>query len=54
MEVRCSLCGRAETIEKWSEAHERMRRGGGPYVCQTCQQRVQHEARDAVRRPKPV
>jgi len=56
MEVRCSLCGRPENIEKWSAAHERLRQGGSgaPYVCEACQRRVQRDALQSGRSPRPL
>jgi len=48
------MCGRAETVEKWSAQYERQRQGGGTYLCDTCQQRVQRESLQQARRPKPL
>ncbi len=54
MEVRCSICGRADTVEKWAAEHERQRRGSGAYVCESCQRRVQRDSLEATRQRKPL
>ena len=54
MEVRCSICGRPETVEKWSEAHERLRQSSGSYVCEACKRRVQRDALQSSRTPRPL
>ncbi|MDA8346137.1 MAG: DUF2197 domain-containing protein [Thermaerobacter sp.] len=54
MEVRCSICGRADTLEKWEAEHERQRQGSGPYVCEACQRRVQQESLQATKLQKPL
>ena len=55
MQVRCSICGRAETVEKWAADHERMRQGGsGTFVCDSCQRRVQQDSLQATKERKPL
>ncbi len=54
MEVRCSICGRGETVQKWSGEHEPMRQAEGIFVCDSCRQRVQQESLQATRIQKPI
>ncbi len=54
MEVRCSICGRAETVEKWAAEHDRRRQGSGVYVCDGCQRRVQQESLQQTKFPRPL
>lgn len=54
VEVRCALCGHAETVEKWSADHERLRQGIGTYVCDSCQRRVQRESLQQTQGRRPL
>ena len=55
MEVRCSLCGRREEISKIHKDYQRL--AANPqalYICARCSRKVQFEATEEQKVPKPI
>lgn len=55
MEVRCTLCGRREELTKIHKDYQRLAANPkGLYICARCSQRVQFEATEEQKPPKPI
>lgn len=55
MEVRCTLCGRREELTKIHKDYQRLAANPkGLYICARCSQRVQFEATEEQKTPKPI
>ncbi|MGB9887560.1 MAG: DUF2197 domain-containing protein [Moorellales bacterium] len=55
MEVRCSLCGRREEITKIHKDYQKLAANPGtPYICSRCSRKVQYEAVEEQKVPKPI
>lgn len=55
VEVRCALCGRKEELTKVHKDYQRL--AANPqslYICARCSQRVQFEALEEQKSPKPI
>jgi uncharacterized protein YlaI len=47
MEVRCTVCGAVQHVEKWQEEYEKLRERQDqtePYICEACQERIRRDA----------
>jgi uncharacterized protein YlaI len=55
LEVRCSLCGRRETISDVHKDYEKITKNPKSiYICDVCLSKVQHEAGDSSKPKKPI
>jgi uncharacterized protein YlaI len=50
VEVRCTVCGAVQDVEKWQEEYEKAREHPTePFICETCRERIRREAQKEVR-----
>jgi len=55
VEVRCSLCGRREEITKIHKDYQKLAANPqAPYICSRCSWKVQYEAVEEQKVPKPI
>lgn len=47
IELRCQVCGKVEKVAKWRQEYEEVQGGKvPPYICSSCQTRIQAELRN--------
>jgi uncharacterized protein YlaI len=51
---RCLICGKPETIETTEEKPRRGKRNKRPFICEICKAKVQYEAKEGQKLPKPI
>lgn len=50
MDVKCSVCGTLERVEKWQDTYEKLREEAlEAYICERCQARIRHDAQKETR-----
>jgi uncharacterized protein YlaI len=55
VEVRCSVCGRREELTRIHKDYQRlMANPKSVYICARCSQRIQFEATEEQKTPKPI
>lgn len=54
MEVKCSLCGKVEAINKVHKDYTKIARGKSTYVCEKCENKVRYNAMDKNKPHKPM
>lgn len=46
MQVRCQICGTVSEVEVWTKEYQLLKYSPDhPYICHTCQQKIQVEAK---------
>lgn len=46
IELKCQVCGKVEKVAKWSREYEEVQEGKEPpYICASCQAKIQAEVR---------
>ena len=54
MEVRCSLCGKKNEINKMHKDYEKIARQKSTYVCEICENKLRYNAWERNNPPKPI
>lgn len=55
MQVKCSLCGRIDDINKIHKDYAKLAKDQqAPYFCERCQSRVKYQAKENQSPPKPI
>ncbi|MDD2498792.1 MAG: DUF2197 domain-containing protein [Desulfitobacteriaceae bacterium] len=55
MQVKCSLCGKADEISKIHKDYAKLAKNkDAPYFCEQCSHRVKYQARETQNPPKPM
>lgn len=55
MEVKCSVCGKKETITKIHQEYQKLaKQPEALYVCEFCKFRINFQAKESQKQPKPI